>query len=139
MNDIVAKYLDAERVGVLAMESEDGSPHGAVVHFACNVEPLEILIGTSVKTKKGMIIHNRGEVRASFVVGTDEERMVTFQANGVVRVVESGGNEDWEKKYLGKFPEKEARVISPESLRLVFVPSWWRWSDMKNKEVFSSE
>lgn len=139
MNDTVTKYLEAERVGVLAIETEDGSPYGAVMHFACSYTPLKIFLGTSVNTSKGKSILAREKVRASFVVGTDEEKMITFQATGVVQVASDDEKEQWAGIYLGKFPEKETRVLTPESVWLVFVPTWWRWSDMKNKEIVLSE
>ena len=47
MDNSVIEYLKTQRVGVLAVEMPDGSPHAATVHFAHTESPLVFYFETN--------------------------------------------------------------------------------------------
>jgi nitroimidazol reductase NimA-like FMN-containing flavoprotein (pyridoxamine 5'-phosphate oxidase superfamily) len=52
MNEQILNFIKSKRVGVLAVQMPDGSPHAATIHFAYEEEPLVFLFETSPETKK---------------------------------------------------------------------------------------
>lgn len=97
----ILKYLDSQRVGVLAVEMLDGSPHGATVHFAHTNDPLVFYFETSPEYRKAEPLHKNGKARATFVVGTSEEKPVRpLQLDGMVRVLKENEKEIFNKVYL---------------------------------------
>ncbi|HRH26322.1 MAG TPA: pyridoxamine 5'-phosphate oxidase family protein [Candidatus Paceibacterota bacterium] len=130
----VSSYLLAQRVGVLAVEMPDGSPHGATVHFAHTDDTGAFFFATAVTTLKAKALEGKQVTRATFVLGTNEEDMKTLQLDGTVVVVPQDDMEKFTTVYLGKFPEKEPRVNSPQSLLLKFTPTWWRYTDGSRKK-----
>jgi hypothetical protein len=65
--------------------------------------------------------------------------MLTFQADGEIKAVSPEDEASFDEVYLGRFPRKKERVSGPRFLRAVFVPKWWRFSDMKNKITLTSD
>lgn len=142
MNKDILDYIKSQRIGVLAVEMPDGSPHGATVHFAHTEDPLVFYFETHKKYKKAEALLGKEEVRATYVIGSDESNMKTLQMDGVASVLK---DEEWEvfkKVYIGKFYEKNEKVGSSEVLFFKFVPSWWRftdWTGPNGKVIISSE
>src|SRR5687767_2038320 len=87
MNQDVLDYIKSQRVGVLAVEMLDGSPHAATVHFAHIENPLTFLLETYREYRKCEALFGRNESRASFVIGSDESNMKTLQMDGMVRLL----------------------------------------------------
>ncbi len=136
----IIDYLATQRVGVLAVEMPDGSPHGATLHFATNTEANEFYFRTSPAYKKMESLAERTTTRASFVVGTTEAEMKTFQLDGVLRKITAEEQAAFEAAYLGKLTEKKGK--SSDGVGLVFTPTWWRftdWTKPEGKFVLSSE
>ncbi|MBX4199016.1 pyridoxamine 5'-phosphate oxidase family protein [Candidatus Parcubacteria bacterium] len=128
------EYLKTQRVGTLAVEMLDGSPHAATVHFAHTEEPLAFYIQTGTDCRKSEALLKNGSTRASFVVGSDESNMKTLQLDGVAKVANEGEEDHFMEIYLGKFPSKEGKVKDPEALFIIFTPTWWRFTDWKTAE-----
>lgn len=138
MKTKILTYLQSQRVGVLAVETADGSPHAATVHFAHQETPLLLYFETSTTSKKGEAILHQGSTRASFVIGSDENNMKTLQLDGEVRVITDQEKDNFDKIYFGKFPHKAEKAYDAEQLCLVFKPTWWRftdWTTPKGKEI----
>src|SRR5690242_12198648 len=104
MNQDVLDYPEKERVGVLAVAMPDGSVHAATVHFALRAEPFALLVGTGMGSMKGKALAEAGELKASCVVGADEETMITAQADGVIGTVGAEDQPGFDEIYLGKLP-----------------------------------
>lgn len=119
-------FLDSQRVGVVAVEMEDGSPHGATVHFAYRTDPFAIVILTERKYTKMRPLLTNGPTRASFVVGTDERTTKTLQLDGVATLPKG---EECESVYFAKFPDKKDKYNSPDDVFFIFTPKWWRFTD----------
>jgi uncharacterized protein YhbP (UPF0306 family) len=132
----VLDFIKGERVGVIAVQMPDGSPHGATVHFAFMENPSTFIFMTSPDYKKSEPL-KRGPTRASFVIGTSEAVMKTLQIDGEAQLAES---EEVKKIYFEKFPEKAGKNLT--ALFFTFTPAWWRftdWTKPKGKMVLSSE
>jgi uncharacterized protein YhbP (UPF0306 family) len=134
LNTEALEYLATQRIGVLAIEMLDGSPHAAALHFAHTENPAVFYIATGVDSRKSEALLKNGSSRATFVVGADENNMKTFQADGIARVVDASENEAFMEVYLRKFPKREGRVKDAKALLMVFTPTWWRFTDWKTPE-----
>ncbi len=129
MNEQLISFLSSQRVGALATELLDGSPHNAVLHFALCEDPFVILMATSSAYKKCEALVANGKTRASFVAGVSEEEMKTFQIDGILEITT---DEKLRADYLNKFPEKEARLTGPNDVIIKLTPTWWQFVDYKN-------
>jgi general stress protein 26 len=138
----ILEYLKMQRVGVLAVEMLDGSPHAATVHFAHTEEPLVFWFETYREYRKAEPLFGRDKTRASFVVGTNESDMKTFQLDGVAELIKPNEREIINSVYLSKFPEKmEKAEKDPKVVFFKFTPTWWRftdWKTPKGKKVLPS-
>lgn len=141
MKPKILEYISTQQVCVVALEMADGSPHAATVHFAHQEFPLLFYFETDKNSRKGQAILSRPVTRASLVLGTIETTKQTLQMDGEMRVITNEENEVYEKTYLGKFPQKTDKTKGPNFLRLVFTPSWWRftdWATPQGKEITTS-
>jgi len=127
----ILAYLKTQRIGVLAVEMPDGSPHAATVHFAHTENPFVFYFETDPKTRKSEAFVN-GSARASFVVGTNENDMKTLQMDGIAKVAAPEEKESFEKVYFGKFSDKAGKY--GEQMLFTFTPTWWRFTDWKTSE-----
>jgi len=131
----VIEYLKNQRVGVLAIEMLDGSPHAATVHFAHSENPFVFYFETYRAYRKAEPLFGRETSRASFVVGADETNMKTLQLDGIAELI-SGGNDTaaFDKIYFRKFSEKAAKKHDEKFVAFKFTPTWWRFTDWTTKE-----
>ena len=129
MRQEILEYLNTQRVGVLAVEMFDGSPHGATLHFAYVENPLQFFFKTHREYRKSEPLLKKSTTRATFVVGVDESNMKTLQLDGQVRVITQSEKELFDSVYLGKFPEKRKNQEDPHAVYFVFIPTWWRYTD----------
>lgn len=132
MNQRVIDYIKDKRIGVLAVEMLDGSPHGATVHFAFTQEPFVFYFETNKDYRKSEPLLKKGMTRASFVVGSDESNMATLQLDGVITLLKDEEREIYDTVYMEKFPEKKEKSQDPKFVRFTFVPKWWRLTDWTN-------
>lgn len=127
-------YLATQRVGVLAVEMNDGSPHAATVHFAHASEPFSLYFETYREYRKAEPILSKESVRASFVIGTSESDMKTLQMDGLVELITPEEKSHYDEVYLGKFPEKDDKSKDDKFVNFKFTPTWWRYTDWKTPE-----
>lgn len=133
MNQEILDYLTAQRIGVLAVEMLDGSPHAATVHFAHTEDPFLFYFETNRTYRKAEPLLANGMTRASFVIGQSEENLKTLQIDGELRIVPDGEREAFDAIYLSKFENKHAKAGDPNFLPLVFTPTWWRFTDFRHE------
>lgn len=135
----VLKYLSTQRVGVLAVEMPDGSPHAATVHFAHAAGPLEFIFLTERGYRKFEPLLQKKEARASLVIGTQEGEMKTLQMDGIFAETNDA---DQIKIYRDKFSEKDLVNLDANDVFIVFKPTWWRFTDWalpEGKTIFNSD
>ena len=138
----ILDFITSQRVGVLAIEMPDGSPHAATVHFAHTADPLIFYFETNRDYKKSEALFGKDLSRASFVIGTDEGTMKTFQTDGSAQLVKAADMEQFKSIYLGKFSEKKDKSKDPKFVAFTFTPTWWRYTDFagpSGKVVLTSE
>ena len=136
------EYLKTQRVGVLALEMLDGSPHASTVHFANAEEPFVFYYETYRPYRKAEVLFDKERSRASFVVGTNEDEMKTLQIDGFVELVKPEEKEHFDSVYFAKFPDKKEKSGDTKFVFFKFVPTWWRftnWNTPKGKKIWVSE
>jgi len=136
----VLEYIKTQRVGVLAVEMLDGSPHGATVHFAHTDEPLVFFFETNREYRKTEALLGRDTSRATFVLGVDEKEPKTLQLDGQVRIIKPEERGTFDQTYFGKFPAKKEK--NKDQVLFVFVPTWWHYTDFtkpKDGRILSSD
>lgn len=141
MRQEILDYLKTEKVGVLAVEMLDGSPHAATVHFAHTEDPFIFFFETYPDSRKAQPILAKESVRASFVVGSNEKSTKTLQLDGTVQALKASEETFFREVYLSKFPEKGQKASGKKYLLFLFTPTWWRFTDWKAPEgklIFSS-
>jgi len=141
MKQEVLDYLKTQTICVLAVEMNDGSPHGATVHFAHNEDPFMFFFETDREYRKSEPLLKKEVTRATLVIGVDEKNKITFQLDGEVRLLKEDEKELFNRVYFSKFPNKEKKIADPNSLFFVFIPTWWRFTDYTTphgKIVFTS-
>jgi hypothetical protein len=142
MNQEILTYLPTQRVGVLAVEMLDGSPHAATVHFAHTEEPFILYFETYRPYRKAEPLYGRPITRASFVVSSDEKNMKTLQLDGTIKLLQPNELPIFATVYLGKFPEKQKKVEDEKFVRFKFTPTWWRftdWTTPQGKIILTSD
>ncbi|MEI8130645.1 MAG: pyridoxamine 5'-phosphate oxidase family protein [bacterium] len=142
MRKEVLDYIETQRVGVLAVEMMDGSPHASTVHVAKNSNASVFYIETFRSYRKAEALFGRRTSRASMVIGFDELDMKTLQIDGEVRLLETELEKiEFEKYYFTKFPNKKTSTPNPDFVPFVFIPLWWRytdWTDPSGKIVYNT-
>ena len=130
----ILEYLNGQRVGVLALEMLDGSPHGSTVHFAYSEEPLVFFFETNRKYRKSEPLFGKPATRASLVIGSSEEDMKTLQMDGEARLIREEEHDVFWEVYFRKYPEKAKKAKDSEVVFFSFTPAWWRFTDWTRPE-----
>lgn len=112
----------------------DGSPHGAVVHFAHTDDPFVFYFETNKEYRKAQPLLNKTTTRASLVIGLTEADIRTLQLDGTVRLLKDEEKDVFATVYLRKFPEKKEKSADPKFVRFIFTPHWWRFTDFTNPQ-----
>ncbi len=142
MNKDILNYIKSQRVGVLAVEMLDGSPHGATVHFANTENPLQFFFETYREYRKAEALFGRDVSRATFVIGSDERDMRTLQIDGEIRLITAEEKQIINDVYLAKFPNKKEKANEPRVVFFTFIPKWWRftdWTTPQGKTILTSD
>ena len=142
MRKVISDYIESQRVGVLAIEMMDGSPHAATVHFAHIAGPFTLFFETYRDSHKAQALFGRAKSRASFVLGTDETTNTTVQIDGVAELISIEGKELFDSVYFKKFPKKVEKSKDPKFVCFKFTPTWYRytsWTKEHGKEILLSE
>ena len=142
MQQEILNYINTQRVGVLAVEMLDGSPHGATIHFAHTENPLIFYLETYRDYRKADPLFAREKTRASFVIGSSEADMKTLQLDGVAELIKPGEKELYDSVYFEKFPKKKEKSADPKFVFFKFTPTWWRftdWTKPEGKNILTSD
>jgi uncharacterized protein YhbP (UPF0306 family) len=138
----VLEYLKTQRIGVLAVEMLDGSPHAATVHFAHTEDPFEFYFETYREYRKAEALLGRVISKASFVVGVDEKNLQTLQLDGTVQLLTPEDKDIFDTAYFAKFPNKVEKSDASRDVFFKFIPTWWKftdWTTPRGKIILSSE
>jgi len=128
------EYLKIQRVGVIAVEMMDGSPHGATVHYVNSENPLIFYFETNREYRKAEALLGREKSRATLVIGFSDEEAKTMQLDGFVELLKPEEKEFFDTIYFDKFPEKKTKKYGGTPIFFKFTPTWWRYSNFKTPE-----
>lgn len=131
MNEVTIKskileFLKEHELCVISTIHADGSgPQSAVVGFA-ETEDLEIIFGTSNKTRKYKNLQSNPNV--SFVIGWSSEEG-SIQYEGVATELPKGESEKYSSMMVKKNPDSEKYVDMDDQRYFLVKPKWIRFSD----------
>jgi general stress protein 26 len=120
----VFKFLNAEKLGVLATVSADGSPEAALMGVVATPE-LELIFDTVRSSRKYPNL--KSNPRIAWVIGCSTE--VTVQYEGIAEELEGDALEKYKKIYFAKFTDGLERESWPGMTYFVVRPKWVRYCD----------
>jgi len=132
MDNKILEFLKTHNVSTLTLQLSNGTPHAAVMHFSHKDDPFELYFATKTTSKKCDALLSGGSTKASFVTGFSEEEWVTLQMDGEVKIAKENLEEISEIHYT-KNPSSKRYKDEPGACLLVFTPTWWRYSNFKDK------
>jgi uncharacterized pyridoxamine 5'-phosphate oxidase family protein len=120
----VYRFLDRERLAVLATADDNGQPEAALMGFAVTPE-LEIIFDTLRTSRKYPNL--KKNPRVAWVVGCTTE--TTVQYEGVALELEGEELAKYKKVYFAAFPDGPTRESWPGIAYFVVRPKWVRYCD----------
>lgn len=133
MNSDVRAYLDTHHIGVFSVLLPTNEIHGATVHLSYTFDPFTLYIQTSKESVKAEPLIAGTEVPCSVVLGVSEEEWKTLQIRGVARII----SDPAVLEKIGEIHEMKnpgsAKRRGPHTIFIQVSPTWWRYSDLKQK------
>jgi general stress protein 26 len=120
----VYRFMNRERLAVLATIGENGQPEAALMGFAVTPE-LEIIFDTVRTSRKYPNLKNNP--RTAWVIGCTSE--VTVQYEGIAQELEGEELANYKKTYFAAFPDGSTREKWPAITYFVVRPKWVRYCD----------
>ena len=120
----VYRFLNRERLAVLATIDQKGQPEAALMGFAVTPE-LEIIFDTVKSSRKYPNLKNNP--RVAWVIGCTSE--ITVQYEGIAREAEGQELTKYKETYFAAFPDGPARESWPGITYFVVRPTWVRYCD----------
>jgi general stress protein 26 len=122
--DEVYRFMEGERLAVLATGRESGRPEAALMGFAVTPQ-LEIIFDTVRSSRKYPILKENPQV--AWVVGCTTE--VTVQYEGVATELDGEELTNYKRVYFRAFPDGPTRESWPGITYFVVRPRWVRYCD----------
>ena len=120
----VFKFMDGEKLGVLATTTNDGSPEAALMGLVTTPE-LEIIFDTVRSARKYPNL--KSNPRVAIVVGCATE--ITVQYEGIAEELEGEALARYKRVYFAKFTDGADREKWPGITYFVVRPTWVRYCD----------
>ncbi|MGA2299780.1 MAG: pyridoxamine 5'-phosphate oxidase family protein [Candidatus Acidiferrum sp.] len=120
----VLRFLEGEKLAVLATSAEDGRPEAAVMGFAVTPE-LEIIFDTVRSFRK--YANLKKNPRVAWVIGCSSEISVQLEGNAVE--LEGAELEKYKMIYAKKYPDSTGRDKWADLTYFVTRPTWVRYGD----------
>jgi uncharacterized pyridoxamine 5'-phosphate oxidase family protein len=120
----VLRFLEGEKLAVLATASEDGRPEAAVMGFVVTPE-LEIIFDTVRSFRKYPNL--KKNPRVAWVIGCTSE--ISVQYEGIAVELEGAELEKYKGIYAKKYPDSTGRDKWAELTYFVTRPTWVRYGD----------
>lgn len=134
MNDQVKDFIRDNKISVMSVLQLDNSLHSAAVHYSCNKNFTEFYIATNRSSRKATPLLNGKTVAASMVIGFNESEMITLQMSGELRAIKDTETlQVVQSIHYAMHPFAKKFENNPETIFLVFTPSWWRFSMFKEQ------
>ncbi len=120
----VFRFLNSEKLGVLATVAEDGRPEAALIGVASTPE-LELIFDTVKSSRKYPNI--KRDPRVALVIGCSTE--VTVQYEGIAEELVGQSLTKYKEIYFTKFTDGPTRANWPGLTYFVVRPKWIRYCD----------
>jgi general stress protein 26 len=120
----VFRFLDGEKLGVLATVAVDGSPEAALMGVVATPE-LELIFDTVKSSRKYPNL--KSNPRVAWVIGCTSE--ITVQYEGIAEELEGIELAKYKKIYFAKFTDGPVRESWPGITYFVVRPKWVRYCD----------
>lgn len=134
MDQKVLDFIRNHRVCSLTVLLSDGTPHAAAMHYSHTEEPLIFYFSTDKTYRKSEALLTGQRVKASMVIGFNEEEWLTLQLEGAIHIMQ---DEDETKRiktiHYQKNPSSKQFESLPTTIFLVFTPTWWRFTDFNTE------
>lgn len=137
--DKVSAFLEKHPVCVFTILLPDGTPHSAALHFSHQETPFKLYFSTEKGSLKASGLQSGETESASVVVGWSEEDYITVQMRGSAKHLLGDELVSAQKVHYAKHPGSAKWADDPDTFFICFDVSWWRYSDLKSEEIFSSE
>jgi general stress protein 26 len=124
----VIKFVENNKICVLATLLSDGKPHTATMHYANMAATLDFVFFTKPDSRKCESIEIGKKYPASLVVGFSEEEWIEFQAEGHIEMIERKNSDPYINSFAGKF---KGAGLDIEHVVLKFTTDWWRYTEFK--------
>jgi general stress protein 26 len=121
------RFLQKNRLAVIATNSLSGAPESAVVGIAVS-ERLEIVFDTLADTRKCRNLRRNPNI--SVVLGWDDE--ITVQCEGVADEPKGGELARLKEVYFGVYTDGSKRESWPGITYIRVRPKWVRYSDFNS-------
>lgn len=120
----VFRFLDGEKLGVLATVDVNGRPEAALMGVAVTPE-LELIFDTVNSSRKYPNL--KQNPRVAFVIGCNSE--ITVQYEGMASELQGESLAKYQRVYFAKFTDGPAREAWPGITYFVVRPTWVRYCD----------
>ena len=120
----VYRFLNRERLAVLATIDQKGQPEAALMGFAVTPD-LEIIFDTVKSSRKYPNL--KYNPRVAWVIGCTSE--ITVQYEGIAQELEGEELAKYKRAYFAAFPDGPARESWPGITYFVVRPTWVRYCD----------
>jgi|SRR6516165_499032 pyridoxine/pyridoxamine 5'-phosphate oxidase len=118
------RFMNEQRLGVLATTDGAGRPEAALMGFAVTPE-LEVIFDTVKSSRKYPNL--KQNPRVAWVIGWTNE--VTVQYEGVAQELTGEELAKYKKPYFAAFPDGPTRESWPGITYFVVRPKWVRYCD----------
>ena len=131
----VVSFINKNRICVLTVLLPTGTPHSASMHFASN--DTTFVFFTKLESKKAKDLEYGKEYKATVVTGFDDNKMITFQSEGIVEKIDKTKSKPEEELFANKF---YGAKLKDDHVVLKYTAKWWRYTEFKPKfKVIYSE
>lgn len=126
MKDVIYKFINNHKLGIVSSVNTDGRPESALVGIAVS-EQLEIIFDTVKLSRKYNNMLNTPSV--SVVIGWDNE--TTVQYEGEAEILSSDTSSDhYREIYYSAWPDGRERAKTwPGLVHIKVAPKWIRYSN----------
>jgi general stress protein 26 len=130
----ILDFINWQELCVISTTHQNNTPEAAVVGFSSN-EKLEILVGTSVKSRKYANIQRKPQV--ALVIGYAEK--ISVQLEGTAKEVTGEDLTPYLEDHFRKLPRTRKYLDSPDQRWILIIPKWLRYTDANQKPYFVQE
>lgn len=140
----IIEFVKSQKTCVLAVVLSENQPHAAAMHFSHsfhslgedsseNLEDLQIFFMTQAESLKVKSFESGNACKAAVVIGVEEGPTPSMQMEGnLEKIVDQGLRDQVREHHFGFYPQSRD-YEKPDSVFMIFKPTWWRFTDYSEK------